>query len=38
MGFMNGVMSKVPPCAIEFEMRIPESELRHMMQHYPQDA
>lgn len=38
MGFMNGVMSNVPPCAIEFEMRIPESELRRMMQHYPQDA
>lgn len=35
MGFMNGVMSNVPPCAIEFETRIPESELRSMMQHYP---
>ncbi|KAG2119848.1 cytochrome P450 [Suillus discolor] len=37
-GFMNGVMSIVPPCAIEFERRIPELELRRMMQHYPQDT
>ncbi|KAG1757058.1 cytochrome P450 [Suillus lakei] len=37
-GFMNGATSDVPPCAIEFETRIPESELRRMMQHYPQVA
>ncbi|KAG1805310.1 cytochrome P450 [Suillus subaureus] len=38
MEFMNGVMTDVPPCAIKFETRIPELELRRMMQHYPQDA
>ncbi|KAG1888059.1 cytochrome P450 [Suillus subluteus] len=38
MGFMNGVMSDVPPCAIKFETRITELELRRMMQHYLQDA
>ncbi|KAG2125140.1 cytochrome P450 [Suillus clintonianus] len=36
MGFMIG--EKVDrPCAIEFETRIPESELRRMMQHYPEE-
>lgn len=38
MGFMNEATSTVPPCAIEFETRIPDSELRSMMQHYPQIA
>ncbi|KAG2155673.1 cytochrome P450 [Suillus clintonianus] len=39
MGFMLGSpVSNVPPCAIEFEARIPESELRHMMEHYPEAA
>ncbi|KAG1747809.1 cytochrome P450 [Suillus paluster] len=35
MGFMNVGMSK-RPCAIEFETRIPESELRRMLQNYPE--
>ncbi|KAG1747447.1 cytochrome P450 [Suillus lakei] len=38
MGFMNGAVSNIPPCALEFETRIPESELRRVMQHYPQVA
>ncbi|KAG2352004.1 hypothetical protein BDR07DRAFT_1440136 [Suillus spraguei] len=38
MGFMNGVMPDILPCAIEFETRILESELRRMMQQYPQNA
>ncbi|KAG0694198.1 cytochrome P450 [Suillus ampliporus] len=37
MGYMNGEMSK-RPCAIEFETRIPETELRRMMQKYPEVA
>ncbi|KAG0694197.1 cytochrome P450 [Suillus ampliporus] len=37
MGYMNGEMSK-RPCAIEFETRISETELRHMMQNYPEVA
>ncbi|KAG2145620.1 cytochrome P450 [Suillus cothurnatus] len=36
MGFMNGSMPKVLPCTLEFEKRIPETELRSMMQHYPE--
>ncbi|KAG0694280.1 cytochrome P450 [Suillus ampliporus] len=36
MGFMNGEIEK-PPCAIEFEARIPEAELRNMMQNYPEN-
>ncbi|KAG0695264.1 cytochrome P450 [Suillus ampliporus] len=35
MGFMNREMKK-RPCAIEFEARIPKTELRHMMQNYPE--
>ncbi|KAG0701010.1 cytochrome P450 [Suillus ampliporus] len=35
MGFMNGEISK-RPCSIEFETRIPETELRSMMQNYPE--
>jgi cytochrome P450 len=38
MGFMNGIMSDDPPCAIKFGTRIPELELRRMMQHCPQGA
>ncbi|KAG0696657.1 cytochrome P450 [Suillus ampliporus] len=37
MGFMNAEMSK-QPCSIEFETRIPETELRSMMQNYPEVA
>ncbi|KAG1807819.1 cytochrome P450 [Suillus subaureus] len=36
MGFMAGSMPNVLPCTLEFEKRIPETELRNMMQHYPE--
>jgi hypothetical protein len=32
MGFMNGVQQ---PCSIEFKVRIPEAELRQMMEDHP---
>ncbi|KAG1856694.1 cytochrome P450 [Suillus subalutaceus] len=35
MGFMAGSTSEVP-CAFKFEKRIPETELRSMLQHYPE--
>ncbi|KAG0708129.1 cytochrome P450 [Suillus ampliporus] len=35
MGYMNGEILK-RPCAIEFETRIPDTELRRMMQNYPE--
>ncbi|KAG1899819.1 cytochrome P450 [Suillus fuscotomentosus] len=35
MGFSNTFMPNVP-CAIEFQARVPEVELRHMMQNYPE--
>ncbi|KAG1736247.1 cytochrome P450 [Suillus lakei] len=38
MGFMTGSMPNVLPCTFEFEKRIPETELRSMMQHYPEVA
>ncbi|KAG1862838.1 cytochrome P450 [Suillus subalutaceus] len=38
MGFMAGSMPDVLPCTFEFEKRIPETELRSMMQHYPEVA
>ncbi|KAG1885080.1 hypothetical protein F4604DRAFT_1918745 [Suillus subluteus] len=38
MGFMSGAKLNDPPCAIEFETRIPELELGRMMQHYLQVA
>ncbi|KAG0695355.1 cytochrome P450 [Suillus ampliporus] len=37
MGFVNGEISK-RPCAIEFEARIPETDLRCMMQNDPEAA
>ncbi|KAG2139190.1 cytochrome P450 [Suillus bovinus] len=37
-GFMTVVMPTVPPCPIEFKTRIPELDLRRMMEHHPQDA
>ncbi|KAG0700994.1 cytochrome P450 [Suillus ampliporus] len=37
MGYMNGEMSK-RPCSIEFETRIPDTELRRMMQNYSEAA
>ncbi|KAG2039358.1 cytochrome P450 [Suillus americanus] len=36
MGFMAGSMPNDLPCTFEFEKRIPETELRSMMQHYPE--
>jgi hypothetical protein len=38
MGFMTGTMPSVLPCTFEFEKRIPETELRSMMQYYPEIA
>ncbi|KAG1736225.1 cytochrome P450 [Suillus lakei] len=38
MGFMTGSMTNAIPCTFEFEKRIPETELRSMMQHYPEVA
>ncbi|KAG1730398.1 cytochrome P450 [Suillus paluster] len=38
MGFMTGAMPRDRPCAIDFKMRIPEVELRRMMQSYPEVA
>jgi hypothetical protein len=35
MGFMNSEKTH-RPCPIEFEMRIPEAELRRMMKSYPE--
>ncbi|KAG1728980.1 cytochrome P450 [Suillus paluster] len=37
MGFMNGEKTN-RPCTIQTEMRIPETELRRMMQNYPEAA
>ncbi|KAG1807806.1 cytochrome P450 [Suillus subaureus] len=37
-GFMSGTMPNVLPCTFEFEKRIPETELRSMMQYYPEVA
>ncbi|KAG2366034.1 cytochrome P450 [Suillus spraguei] len=37
MGFMNATIPNVP-CAIEFRTRVPETELRCMMQNYPEDV
>jgi hypothetical protein len=34
-GFMNVPMPNVP-CAIKFQTRVPEVELRRMMQNYPE--
>ncbi|KAG1885123.1 cytochrome P450 [Suillus subluteus] len=38
MEFMNGSMLEIRPCEFEFEKRIPETELRRMMQDYPEIA
>ncbi|KAG2125145.1 cytochrome P450 [Suillus clintonianus] len=37
-GLMHGSMPDVMPCSIKFEKRIPESELRSMMEHYPETS
>jgi hypothetical protein len=40
MGFMNSEKAHRPftyrPCTIEFKTRIPETDLRRMMQNYPE--
>ncbi|KAG2135100.1 cytochrome P450 [Suillus clintonianus] len=36
MGYMIGTMPDVRPCFYEFEKRIPETELRLMLQNYPE--
>ncbi|KAG1831214.1 cytochrome P450 [Suillus subalutaceus] len=38
MEFMDGLMPDVLSCTFEFEKRIPETELRSMMQYYPEVA
>jgi cytochrome P450 len=38
MALMAGSMPNVLPCTFEFEKRIPETELRSMIQHYPETA
>ncbi|KAG1727217.1 cytochrome P450 [Suillus lakei] len=38
MGLMTVLMPDVLPCTFEFEKRIPETELRSLMQHYPEVA
>ncbi|KAG2033763.1 cytochrome P450 [Suillus americanus] len=38
MGFMGESMLDIRPCEFEFEKRISETELRHMMQDYPEVA
>ncbi|KAG2142378.1 cytochrome P450 [Suillus clintonianus] len=38
MMFMRGEMGKPHRCAIEFETRVPETELRRMMQNFPEVA
>ncbi|KAG1822800.1 cytochrome P450 [Suillus subaureus] len=38
MGFMGESMPDIRPCEFEFEKRIPETELRRMMQDYPEVA
>ncbi|KAG1877308.1 cytochrome P450 [Suillus subluteus] len=37
MGFMNATMPN-DPCTIEFQTRVPEAELRRMMQKYPESG
>ncbi|KAG1748502.1 cytochrome P450 [Suillus paluster] len=38
MGFTSGAVGDVQPCAIKFETRVPETELRRMMQKLPENA
>ncbi|KAG0692710.1 hypothetical protein DFH29DRAFT_967873 [Suillus ampliporus] len=38
MGFMTGERSNWSPCTIDIGTRIPETEVRRMMQHYPEVA
>jgi hypothetical protein len=33
--FMAGSISEVMPCTFEFQKRIPETELKNILQHYP---
>ncbi|KAG1725076.1 cytochrome P450 [Suillus paluster] len=36
MGFMTGAVGNVQPCTIDFNTRVPETDLRRMMQNYPE--
>jgi hypothetical protein len=38
MGFMTGMPLNEEPCVIEFKTRISETELRRIMQYYPEIA
>ncbi|KAG1742501.1 hypothetical protein EDB19DRAFT_2038462 [Suillus lakei] len=38
MGYMDGLMLLVQPCTLEFKTRIPEQEIRCMLQNYPKGA
>ncbi|KAG0703332.1 cytochrome P450 [Suillus ampliporus] len=39
LGYLDPVvMPLVQPCTLEFEKKIPESEIRRMLQNYPEDA
>ncbi|KAG1742506.1 cytochrome P450 [Suillus lakei] len=38
MGYLDGVMPPVPPCTLDFKARIPEQEIRRMLQNYPEGA
>ncbi|KAG1747424.1 cytochrome P450 [Suillus lakei] len=38
LGYVNAVMPLIQPCSLEFNRRIPELEIRRMLQNYPEDA
>ncbi|KAG2153382.1 cytochrome P450 [Suillus clintonianus] len=38
MGYMDGVMPLVPPCSLQFKTRILKTEIRRMLQDYPEGA
>jgi hypothetical protein len=38
MGFMGGAMPNHKPCPLVFKLRIPETEIRCMMENYPEVA
>ncbi|KAG2143070.1 cytochrome P450 [Suillus clintonianus] len=38
LGYVNAVMPLVEPCSLEFKKRIPEPEIRRMLQNYPEDS
>ncbi|KAG0696751.1 hypothetical protein DFH29DRAFT_949610 [Suillus ampliporus] len=36
MAYISGVLPKFKSCSIEFKTKIPETELKRMMQNYPE--